>query len=281
MRRIRFRVIILACWLVVLCNLERLLEPLYFSRFTYVILLVMAVVTLFVPRVARFPLWVFLASPVPLLLVFKWWDGAFAQSISIPLIFMEICCLGLTIFLSYWVNMALSEFESSVDHITIGEHDKLPEPYAMGKGLIYQEVRRARNHQHPLTLMTVAVEEKSIKGAVNRMAQEAQQTMMRQYTLSNVSKTLCMKLEDSDIIVQQNDHFLIVLPETKPEFVPGLINRLRQQVSEQVGVDLKIGTAFLPEDGFTLEGLLDKATMEMRADLDPNYKTEAGRLAVK
>ena len=281
MKRIRFRVIILACWLVVFCNLERLLEPLNVSSFTYTLALVMVMIALIVPRVVRIPLWAILVAPVPILLLFKAGIGEFAKSLSIPHTIMEVGIIALTTFLAYWVSMAISEFESSVAHISVGHNDKLPESDAVGQGLIYREVRRARNHQRPLTLMTVGVDENSIKVALDRMVQETQMAMMKQYTLSDVSKTLCKTFEDSDIIVKSNDHFLIVLPETRAENVPGLIERLRKQVSDEVGVNLKIGTASFPGDGFTLEGLIDKATGEMQADLDSYRVTEIKQLPLR
>jgi GGDEF domain-containing protein len=281
MKRIRFRVIILACWLVVFCNLERLLEPLTVSGFTYALALAMVMIALIVPRLVRIPLWAILVAPVPVLLLFKAGMGEFAKSLSIPHAFLEVCILALTTFLAYWVSIAISEFESSVAHISVGRNDKLPESDAVGQGLIYREVRRARNHQRPLTLMTVGVDEKSIKVALDRMVQETQMAMMKQYALSDVSKTLCKTFEDSDIIVKSNDHFLIVLPETRPENVPGLIERLRQQVSEEVGVNLKIGTASLPVDAFTLEGLIDKATDEMQADQGSYRVTEIEQLPMR
>jgi GGDEF domain-containing protein len=112
----------------------------------------------------------------------------------------------------------------------------------------------------------VGVEEKSIQVVMDHMVHEAQQSIMRQYALANVSKTLCDKLEDCDIVVQHKDHFLIVLPETRPEDIPGLTRRLRKQIEEQVGVELKIGTASLPNDGYTLDGLIQKATLDMETD---------------
>ena len=140
--------------------------------------------------------------------------------------------------------------------ITISHREKVTETTTEGQGILYREVRRARNHQRPLAVMAIAVDENSIKGAVDQIVKEAQQSIIKQFTLANVSKTLCEKLEDCDIVVQTNDHFLVVLPETKPDDLPGLIDRLRKQVAEQVGVELKIGTASLPQDGFTFEGLL-------------------------
>jgi GGDEF domain-containing protein len=167
----------------------------------------------------------------------------------------------------------VSEFESAIAHITIGRRSQAAEPPLPGRGSIYREIRRARNYERPLALMAVAVEEKSVQVALDRMVQEAQLTLMKQYALSGVSKVLCEELEDCNVVVQSNGHFLIGLPEVTPEQLPSLMERLRQLVSEQVGVSLKIGAASLPQDGLTFEGLQDKAIKDMASDLERQPST--------
>jgi GGDEF domain-containing protein len=271
----------MACWLVVFYGAERLLEPIHFSRVVDIFMLGMLIITLVVPRLARIPLEVLLSAPIPIFLGIKIWMGTLTGSTAILLTVSEVGSIALTTFLAYWVGRAIKEFESAVASITIGRGDRITEPSSLGSGSLYREVRRARNHQHPLVLMSIAVEEKSIKVALDRMVQEAQLTMMNQYALSGVSKLLCDKLEDCDTIVQSNNNFLVVLPETLPEDLPGLIERLRQQVYEQVGVNLKIGTASLPQDSFTLEGLVDKAIHDMEADLKPQQMVKLEQLSEK
>lgn len=281
MKLIRIRVVLLVCWLAVFYSLERLLESLNESRFTYTIALIMVMVALIVPRISKIPKWLIIAAPIPPMLIYKALTGTLLQAFSVPIILMEVCFISLATLLAVWVNKAINEFESSIENITIGNHDKSPASDSEGQALLYREIRRARNHQRPLTLMKVEVDEKSIEIALDRLVQEAQKAMKKQYALSNVSRTLCAKLEDSDIIVQKKDYFLIVLPETKPENIPGVIDRLRKQVSEKVGVNLKIGTASLPRDGLTFEGLLDKANMDLETDLEQDTLFEMDRLFIK
>lgn len=280
MKRIRARVIALACWLVVFYSADQLLEPINISRFTYAFGLAMVVLGLIAPRLNRIPLWFFLAAPAVIFMISKALLGFQLLGSALPLTLTEICAIVLTTFLAHWVSSAITEFENAIAHITIGRRDKFVEPGSTGQGTIYREVRRARNHQRPLALLAIAIEEKSIRVALDRMVQEAQLSMMKQYMLSGVSKTLCDKLEDCDIVVQSNDHFLVLLPETRPEDLPRLLDRLRQDVSAQVGVDLRIGTASLPQDGFTYEGLLKQATEEMREEVPSELAIELERLTV-
>jgi len=266
MKRIRFRVIILALWLAVLYNAERLLNPFNINSIAYAFVLVMVVIILFIPKLGRIPLWIILALQMIIFPILKAWTDGFVGPNAFALTITEICAITSTTILAYWVSLALSEFEFAVQNITIGRREKVAEPNSIGQGSIYREVRRARNHNRPLAMLAVAVEDKSINFNLDRMVKEVQLAMMKQYKLAGLSKTLCDELEDCSVIVQNNDHFLVALPETTPEEIPFVVERLRQQAADQIGVDLKIGTAVLPQDSFTFEGLVDKATREMEVD---------------
>lgn len=281
MKQLRIRAILLACWLIGFYIIVHYWEPFNINHISYLFLLVVAVFILTTPRLKRIHyLWML---PVPAI-VFLGIKALMEMPIlgsAFSVTIIEICAIIFTTMLLIWVRNAIQEFENAVAEITIGRRDKVIESTTEGQSILYREVRRARNHQRPLVLMAIAVDENSLKGAMNRMVIEAQQSVIRQFTLANISKTLCEKLEDCDIVVQTNNHFLVVLPETKPDDLPGLIERLRKQVTDQVGVDLKVGTASLPQDGFTFEGLLDKATLEMQESMGSKLFIEPDQLFVK
>jgi hypothetical protein len=266
MKRIRIRVIILALWLAVLYNAERLLNPININSITYAFVLVMVVIILVIPKLVRIPLWIILTLQIIAFLLLKALAGTFEGPSVVVYTVTEIFALTSTTLLAHWVSLALSEFEIVVENISIGRRDKASEPASMGQSSIYREVRRARNHRRPLILLSVEVKENSINFNLDRMVKEVQLAMMKQYKLASLSKILCDELEDCSVIVQSNDHFLVALPETTPEEMPFVVKRLRQQVADQAGVELKIGTATLPQDSYSFEGLVDKATREMEAD---------------
>lgn len=280
MKFIRIRFVLLISWLVVFYGLDRLFESRTVSGSTFMIGLIVAIVTLLVPHVLKIPAWLIIAIVIPLLLIYKVITGTLLNVVSIPTVFMECGVISFTALLAMWVNQAINGFESTIEHITIGNQGKFPESESQGQTLLYREVRRARNHQRPLTIIKVEVDENSIEIALDRIVQEAQQTMKKRYALSMVSKILCTKLEDSDTIVQNGDYFLIALPEMCPENIPGLIGRLQKQVMENVGINLKFGSASLPRDGLTLEGLLDRASLDLDSELKQEEIYEAERLNV-
>ena len=281
MKRMRFIVATLIIWLFLFYNIERLSKPINISSVAYTFVPIIAALTIIVPLLRRVSLWLILVVPPPIFLLLKAWLGYSIWGTAIPLTVTEICAIALTTILARRVSNGLSEFESAIAHITIGQVGKLPEPFSTGQAEMYREVRRARHHQRPVMLMAIGVEEESIQVALDRMVQEVQRAMMRQYVLSGVAKALCDELEDYNIIAQRNDHFLALLPEVTSEKLTDLIERLHRAVSEQVGVTLQIGTASFPEDAMTFESLVEKAVREMDAELEPGPSPRSQRLTTE
>jgi len=277
----RFLIAILVTWLFLFYNIERLSEPINITRVAYTLVPFMAVLIILIPRLRKVPLGVLLVGPIPIVLVLRAWLRYGVWGKYIPLTVTEICVIALTTILARWVGNGMSEFESAIANITIGQVGRLPEPFSTGQGQMYREVRRARHHQRPLTLMAIGVEEESVRVALDRMVQEVQRAMMKQYMLSGVSRILCDELADYNIIAQRNDHFLALLPEVTPEKLTDLIERLRRAVSERVGVALQIGTASFPEDAVTFESLVEKAVREMDAQPEPETSSQPQQLTTE
>ena len=265
----RFLVAILIIWLFLFYNIERLSSPIDITDVAYTFVPLMVIVVMLVPRLRSIPLGALLIAPIPVFLVIKALVKSSVWGESLPLTVTETCAIVLTTLLARWVSTAVGEFESAVTRISIGQVNKLPKSSSVGQAKMYQEVRRARNYERPLMLLAVGVEEKSFDVAQDRMVQEVQHAMIKQYVLSSVSKTLCSELEDYNTIAQSNDHFLVLLPEVSQDKLPELTERLRKLVAEQVGVTLKVGAAHLPGDAATFESLVEQATREMNAERKP------------
>ena len=274
MKRLRILVAILIAWLFFFYNIERLSGFIDITAVTYTFVPAMVATTILVPRLRRVPLWAHMIAPIPVFLVLEVLMKDELWGAYLPLTVTEVCAIVLTTLLARSVSTAICEFEGAIAHITMGQPDKSPEPFSVGQGEIYRQVRRARDHQRPLALMALKVEEESFKVALDRMVQEAQQSMMKQYVMSGVSKTLCDELEDYNIIAKRNDHFLVLLPEVTPDELPDLTKRLCKAISEQVGVTLQVGTASLPENALTFEGLVEKAIEKMDAEPKPSLQSQ-------
>ena len=273
MKRMRILIVVFVIWLFLFYNIERLSENIDITDVAYTFLPLLAAFIVLVPRLRQIPLRWLLLAPVPVFLVLKAWLKSRVWGRSLPLTITEICCIGVTTILAYLISNEVSEFEQAVAHITIGQSSRLDRSSSSsGQAEMYREVKRARHYQRPLTIMAIKVEEESYQVAVDRMVQEAQRAMMKQYVLSDLANKLCDELEDYNIVAWTNEHFVLLLPEVKPEQLPDMINRLCEVMSQQVGVTLQIGTASLPEDGVTFDMLAERAIQEMNREQEALHR---------
>ena len=269
MKRMRFLVAIMIVWLFLFYNIERISPSINLTDVAYTFTPVLVAVVMLTPRLRNMPMWLLLVLVIVVFLIVKTWIRSEIWGPYLFLTVTEACAVALTTIMVRSVSLAVNEFESAVSHISIGPADKLPEASSTGQAKIYQEVRRARNYERPLTLMAIGLDEESVDVALDRMVQEVQHAMKKQYALSGVARALCSELQDYNTIAQSNDHFLVVLPEVTRDKLPELTERLRKSVAEQVGVNLKIGAACLPGDAPTFEGLVERAIQAMEAKSQP------------
>jgi GGDEF domain-containing protein len=281
MNRLRIRAVLLAGWMVIFYVITHELNLLNMTSFSFIYTLVVVAIILAAPQIHKLKQFWLVSIPPLIFLVLRGFISRSTLNDVLLITILETFSIVITMLLLVWLLDAIREFDNAVAEITIGEQDEVPNSTKEGKSILYREVRRARNHQRPLTLMAVSVNEASINGSVDRLVKDAQQRVIRQFMFASVSRTLCEKLEDCDIVVRTDDHFVIVLPETKPEDLPILTERIKKQVANDVGVELIIGAAFLPHDGFTLEGLLEKATFEMQGTKSPELFNEPEKILVK
>ncbi|HSJ55159.1 MAG TPA: hypothetical protein VLC52_15560 [Anaerolineae bacterium] len=263
MNRIRLLFISLIFWLFFFFSIERPLRMVDICRVAYILVALMPIVTILLPRWRKVPLWVLLVVPVPTLLGLKVLEGDPVWGPALALTITEVCAVGISTILGTWVSNAIAEFEGAVAHITIGRFGTQGAPGSTGEIEMYREVRRARHHQRPLSLLAVGIDEASVQVVLDRMVQEAQQAMIKRYVLSDVARTLCTELEDYNLVAQGNGHFLVLLPEVTSDKLQPVVDRLRRAVAEQIGVSLRVGMACYPENAVTFESLVETAEKEM------------------
>jgi GGDEF domain-containing protein len=262
MNKIRVSVVLLLLWLLSFYLVDWWSPRLKFAPAADVLLLATTVGLLAIPGLQNLKLGLLLPALIALLLAAKWATGAPLLDGGLPNTVTEACALTVTALLARYVSSGIAAFEEAVVHMTVGQIKERRARY----GEVYNEVRRARLHHRPLSVLAVRYEGTSVNVAHDRIVHEAQEAMVKHYLLASVAKVLNDALDDFNIVARRGDHFLVLLPETPAEALPETIQRLRRASLEQVGINLQIGAACLPDDATTLEGLMDKATAGMQSD---------------
>lgn len=269
MRTMHYRVLMLVAWLVFFYNLERVRWFIgasgiqFVTRYAYVFVALAALITLGFPALHRLPLWLLGFVGTVLFLVMKSWFGYPLWGEALPVTVTEICAILVTGLFTRQVIGAIREFENSIVNFTVKRVGRQTKAFDIEQGEMYQEVRRARAFNRPLALIAVEPNTNSFEVATEKMVEEVQQATMKQYVLAALAKILEDQLGPYSIIAQDGDRFLVLLPESSRADMSKLTTQVRAQVHEAMGLDLRIGTAALPEVE-TFDELVETAYNEMK-----------------
>lgn len=266
MKTIRIRKIILESWLVFVCILGAQLNSITFGIQMVVVVFAILLAAVVLPQTSKIPLLFVLIFLITMFLISQFLLRDLTGLQAIILTIVDVFAIGITAMLSRWVNLALIDHEQTSTKNLSGESSNISESVISGLGLIYREVRRARNHQRPLALLSISVDKNSIVFPMNGSENNIKQPKKMKDIFQDLSKMLINQLEDCTIIVHNTDHFLAALPETTPGDLAFIVKRLRQKACEQLSIEIKIGAATLPEDECTFEGLFERVTQLMIKD---------------
>jgi len=259
----RISVTVFVIWLLLLYSVGWWGETLHMTEMVYVFAPLVAVAVLLVPGLHSLPEWALFAAPLALFLALKMGMGHPVWGVALPTTVMEAVCIALTVALVRGVMGEVEAFEVAVANITIGRPETLPETFVRDQGEMYRELRRARYHRRPMALLAVGIEGEIAPVVVDRVVQETQRAMVKQYVMSRVANALCDELEDYNTIAHNNEHFLVLLPEMTTEESSSLVDGLHEVIAARVGITPQIGQASFPDDAATFDGLVRKAVEDM------------------
>lgn len=277
MQELRIKLSLMFAWLLLFYNIERYHEPINLASFVYVYAAFLAIAIVALKRIV-------LSSVVPALiftlaqfLVIKWLRGYELFGASLPLTVTEAVAISITFGLALTIAKSLWHFEASVaDVFSMHPQGTFP-TFVDSQAEFYREVRRAREFDRPLTLMSIKSSGVSSTLEIKQMLQEMQEKAVARYADARVGKVLADCIKDCDLIAYSDDHYVLLMPEVDREHAADIAHELTQAVATSTGVPLSIGTASFPSDQVTLSGLLSHSTESMQDQdlgLTPNNAPE-------
>ncbi len=279
MKKFRFLIFLLTIWLILLFNIKYFFNLFDSNMGAYIAVLVVSVFIILVPVTIKIPGWIVVLVPTSIFLLFNIGNGGFDSITAISHTLIESISITVTLLLAYWVNLSLHEISELNSENCNCAKENISTQEINGLGYIYREVRRSRNHNNPLAILAIEIDDKNQNSISNKFRHTTKFAKYKEKILSGVGNILINELEDIAIIVQGDDHFLVALPETRPEDIPFITDRIQKQVHQQLNERLVFGSATLPRDGYTFEGLIEKATMEMNGKFSSQYFGDLKRKA--
>ena len=136
-----------------------------------------------------------------------------------------------------------------------------------GHNKLYTELRRARAHERPVSLLAIAPAGTG-SARMDPLVEEIVRDHVRDYVRARLAELLSSEMRDFDILAVHHDHLVTMLPETSTEQAMHFVRRLRAGAREQLGLELDVGLSSFPAQEVTLDALLERAESAMRTGSD-------------
>ncbi|MGH7201435.1 MAG: hypothetical protein ACREJB_12570, partial [Planctomycetaceae bacterium] len=264
MMRLRFWTAVMIGWLFWLFNIERIHEPINLASFVYVLAAACAMAVIFWRALDRAPLWWLLAGAFGGLVVLKAWLDYPITGSALPFTVTEACAVGLTIALASRVAGCLGQFEEGAREAACIRLSDRSVSFESGEQEIYREIRRARQYHRPLMLLAVSPTATSVRQSTSRLLADAQRETARAYITARIADVLSREASDCDIITCLDDRFFVLLPEAETAHAREIAERIVATAAEELGLELRIGTASFPAEEVTFTGLMERAEAGMQ-----------------
>lgn len=263
MKNLRYSFIAICAWFFFFYNIEKMFGVVNIATFVYVLVFVYAILLILLRPLQKMPLYGLLLLSLLPYAILKIDAGRTVTGPGLPIAVTEISAIWITIVLVKQMACGLEGFRESITKLTVGRLGKEADPFDTGQSQIYQEIRRARRYQRPATLLAIGAKQHEIQESLDRFIIDAQREIIDRYVEARIAEFLSTELGDLNIILQRDDHFIVLLPEADRDGALKTIKRLRSAGQESLGLELEIGVATFPDEAVTFETLLQNAEEAM------------------
>ena len=259
MKEIRIRCTMLLVWIATLTYAGLFGNSLGLSSGVGIIAVALALPIILFPRLNGISLRWLLVSSAPVFLVLQAWWTYPIDLHRTPAVLIQLGILAVTVVLAHRLGQGLEHLRRCLAIALAGHAAESPQRIETGQAEIYREIRRARMHHRPLALMTVRAANHVSKATLDRFATQVASEMTRDYIAARIATFLDGELSDCDVIVQHDDHLVVLLPETGRDELDRIAQKLKAAAKEQLDLEFEFGLSVFPDEEITFAGLLEHA----------------------
>lgn len=187
--------------------------------------------------------------------------------------FLSLAYVSGAVVLANRTGRKMLAFEEVLDEFGAGSEDERVDSFEEGQEEIYREVRRARRHDHPVTLMALSVS--GADAPVHRLMQEMQREVTEKFAAGRVAKLLLHETDAAAVVTRRNDHFVVLLPHTGAIGAQHMAQRLAATAAERWNLELSSGLATFPDQEVTFSGLLERAELALQTAEETRSEADA------
>ncbi|MBL7161761.1 MAG: hypothetical protein ISS57_04085 [Anaerolineales bacterium] len=271
MKRLRFSLIILLFIIGVFFNVERIdigadADIVNLQSFVYLLAFGVVFSTLLLPNKWRPPalLWIGFWGVVYVALKLAIYNSRpFLGGLYTYLTITELAMLSLSILAAGRVAGDLHDVEDTVANVTLEDLSDRVKRLEQAEDVISKEFARSRRYGSPVSVMVIKVHPEDIEFNMQRSTEEILQGMLKRYASNKLVRLLDRELRRTDLVLERmkDDQIVLVLPETSPEGMDILADRIRNTIKENIGIAITAGFASFPDQALTFDDLLKQAEL--------------------
>ncbi len=278
MSRIRKDLIIIFATLLILFHLEQFtLTVVRPGMISYLVLLVCAafIFTIAIPFARHLNPWLSSAFWFGIYLVYRMVIIAqrpFLAGIDIYVTISEVAILLFSVYLAHRLMASLQDAESVIEKMTFSGFTHRTRPLDEALEDIQLELTRSRRYDRPLSVLVVKPMSNSMKLELRQNLVNLQEDMVERFLIASVGQAIGKVVRRSDIVIEQNnqDRYIILCPETSPQGLEILANRIQESIHQSVGINTLWGASSFPSEALTFESLLQKAEDKLNNESNPD-----------
>jgi hypothetical protein len=261
----RWRSIAMLAWFLLLFASHGLYPEAGVSSQVSVFAVIVAIGILFLPHRLAMS-WGALVAPLATFVVLNAALGHPLLGEALNARIAELCVIAVSVLLARPIARCISEYEESVLHVML---DHLRDGFGReesGQLEMYREVRRARTHESPMTMLALSIDDGTRETQVDALFGRVQRECIERYIDARMLGLIASETRDSDVITRKGECFFTLLTETSEERARQLANRLHETAGNELGLGVRIGLARFPDQALTLDKLFEEAESELHAE---------------
>jgi hypothetical protein len=268
MKKLKQYFLIIIIWMAVFFNIERLdfnqQNLINIQSEIYILGFVAVILTLLVPGLNR--------RPAALLLFF--WAGVYFAIKLLPLdeaplfggiynylTITELVFILTLVFLAHRLAQILVEYAAATEFLSLAGIDSLVPDVKEIDVQIQSEVNRSRRFSRSMSVILVKADLNSTKIVLPSLLAEVQASFIQRYLNAKVAQIIKKDLRRMDLLAidQKAERLVIINPETNSQDTPVILQRIKDAVDRELGIEIALSTASFPDQAYSYEDLLDVA----------------------
>ena len=187
------------------------------------------------------------------------WAFYLKDSKPIEVHLIQLLLVLLSAVLAYDVGRRIDQLDITLDGLSASAYPNRAQEIQAARGTIAAEITRSRRYHHPLSVLAIRLGVPET-GDGYRNLEPIAKDMLERFAVAKTSQILSDLARSTDLVLLDKDRqFVLLCPETNPNSLHILAERIADAVDQQLKTNIEWGSASFPDEALTFDDLLETA----------------------